>query len=119
MVLLPFALDLGPRVAKPHAAVEHQLRRRGVALVDAEVALTLELEAGAAVGTRERRLQARAAPDLERARAERGVPVVGVVGPGRAEEMVVEPHLGRDRSGRRHAVDGPLLAPPPVVAASG
>src|SRR5262249_56804465 len=91
MAVLPLALDLGPRVAQPHAAVEHQMRGRRVALIDAEVALALELEARAAVDAGQRRLQARAPHDLERIGIQRGVPVLGLVGPGRGEEMVVEP----------------------------
>src|SRR5215470_9807447 len=97
MAVLPLALDLGPRIAQPHAAVEHQMRGRRVTLVDAEVALTLELEARAAIDAGQRRLDPRVAHDLERARVQRGVPIIGLVGPGRGEEMIVEPHLGRDR----------------------
>src|SRR5262249_56127497 len=81
----------------------------------AEIALALELEARAAIRARQRRLQARPAHDLERIRVQRAVPVVRLVGPRRGEEVVVEPHLGRDRVRRRHPVDGPLHAPSPPI----
>src|SRR2546422_2569863 len=63
-------LDLGPRVAQPDGAVEDRASRRRLPQVDAEVALALELEDRAGRHTGQRRLQTRAAYDLERARVE-------------------------------------------------
>src|SRR6266850_1733256 len=63
-------LDLGPRVAQPDGTVEDRARRCRFAQVDAEVALTLELEDRAGRDSGQRRLQTRAAHDLERIRVE-------------------------------------------------
>ena len=41
-----------------------------------------------------------------------------VVGLGRGKEMIVEPHLGRDRMGCRDPVDGPLHPSPSRIAAA-
>src|SRR5437867_1183950 len=109
---LALALDLGPCIAQPNDAVEDRARRRRLAQVHAEVPLALELEARARRDAGQRRLQARSADDFERARVEHGPPVFRFVGLGRAEQMIVETHLGRDRVGpRRPVAAAPRLAP--------
>src|SRR5712692_7344116 len=115
---LRFCFDLRPRIAQSNGTVEDEASRRRVARVHAEVALALELEAVARLRPRQRRLELGAAEQLEGARVDEGLPVLGLVGLGRGEEMVVEAHLGVHRGGGRNPVNGPLDLTPARVAAA-
>src|SRR5258705_10138812 len=119
---LPLAralFDLRPRVAQSDRTIEPQAGGRRVARIDAEVAVALELEARAPVDAGQRRLEPSPAYDLERLRVEHGLPVVRIVRPGRAEEVLVQADLGGgDRVRRGHPVDGPPHPAPAGVAAA-
>src|SRR6185312_3773706 len=95
-----------PCIAKADGAVEHRFAGRRI-LVEAEIALTLELHRLLGFGVRSRRLDA-GLKNLQRIRIEvRGEPFAAAR-IRLAEQRIVEPDLRGETLRRRHPVDGAL-----------
>src|SRR4030088_402821 len=87
------AADLGPGIAQPDGAVEHEPAWRRIP-VAAEIALPLELNRIVGIGAGESRLDPAVRQHFQRAWIEIGREVADI-GVGTHEERIDEAHLGR------------------------
>src|ERR1700693_2128461 len=100
-VLYP-ALHLRPGIAQADRAVEHGSARLGIG-VEAEVALALELDRCAGLGSCKRRLKSAFGKHFDRIRIEIGGDIAAA-GVRPCEQRIVEPHFRRDRVRGRNAM---------------